>query len=91
MKTTAQAAAARIVLADTAREIRNRFRASRKSVPNSLDLVVARRRGLKTADGIATLAGTMLDGGYTSTEAVAVLGALSAQIVEMEAARRRAA
>jgi hypothetical protein len=88
MKMTAKASEARIALADTARIIRNRFRASRQIVPNSLDLVVARRRGLKTADGIATLAGTMLDGGFSTTEAATLLGSLAEQIVETEARRR---
>lgn len=89
MRTTAKAQEARVALADTAREIRNRFRAARRAVPNSLDLVVSRRRGLKTADGLASLAGTMLDGGFTASEAATVLGSLAEQIVEQEVQHRR--
>lgn len=79
---------ARVILADSAREIRARFRASRKPVSNALDLVVARRRGLKTADGLAMLAGTMLDGGYSQTEASGAIAKLGERIVAQEVSRR---
>lgn len=72
---------ARVVVADECRAIRQRFRASRKVVPDTLDLMAARRRGVKLADHLETLASTMLAGGYTAQEAQTALAQLTGRIV----------
>ena len=79
---------ARVIVRDACREIRARFRASRSYVTPYLDDIVGGRRGLKTADQLAHLAGDMLSGGYTADEASAALARMGRRIVQAEAQKR---
>jgi hypothetical protein len=61
--------AARLAVAETARVIRARLRASRRPVDPQVDEYAGRRRGVRTADGLRFLAATMIGGGYSAAEA----------------------
>lgn len=84
----AKPAAHRVIARDTCREIRARFRSCRQSVDPYLDDLVIGRRGVKMADQLATLADTMLSGGYTEQEAAHALAVMSQRIVMARAHSR---
>ena len=81
-------AAHRIIARDICREIRARFRASRQAVDPYLHAMVGGQRGVKMADQLATLADTMLSGGYTEQEAAQALAVMSQRIVMARAHSR---
>lgn len=89
-RTRAAVTPARRIVADEARLLRARLRASRQPVDKQVDEIAGQRRGLKIADGLALFAAEMLGGGFGEQEATAVLGRLGARIVAAEAAKRRA-
>jgi hypothetical protein len=78
----------RAIVRDACREIRARFRASRKGVDPYLDDFVGGRRGVKAADQLNLLADTMLSGGYSPAEASEALAKMSNRIVTARAQQR---
>ncbi len=76
--------AARIAIADTARGIRARFRASRRSVDPNIDEMVAQRRVVITARHLTLLTDSLLATG-TTAEAKAEFTRMTSQIVDARA------
>lgn len=81
---------ARLIVWDTARELRDRLRASRRLVDKNVDEIAGRRRGVTVADGLAFLAAEMLSGGICEQEVTARIARMGGDIVATEAAKRRA-
>lgn len=80
---------ARIVVADTARSLRARLRASRRYVSPQLDEYASRKRGSRTADGLLLFAAWALEAS-TDAESAAQLVAEMGQRIVAEVARDRA-
>ena len=78
--------AARRIVADEARGIRLRLRASRLSVSKNLDEMARGARGVKLADQLSELADAMLSGPWTRAEAEEAVARLARRIVQSRAA-----
>ncbi len=80
-----RATAARRIVADEARQIRLRLRASRLAVTKQLDEMARGARGVKLADHLAELADTMLSGPWTPEEAEETAAHIARRIVQERA------
>ena len=78
--------AARRIVADEARDIRLRLRASRLSVSKNLDEMARGARGVKLADQLSELVDAMLSGPWTTQEAEEAVVRLARRIVQSRAA-----
>lgn len=77
----------RRIVADEARDIRMRLRASRLSVTKQLDEMARGARGAKLADHLSELADAMLSGPWSEEEAEEAAARIARRIVR-ERARR---
>lgn len=86
-RTRSRATVERQIVADEARQIRLRLRASRLAAPKQLDEMAGGRRGVKLADHLSELADVMLAGRWTPEEAKAAVARLSMRIVDARVRR----
>lgn len=86
-RTRPRATVERQIVADEARQIRLRLRASRLAAPKQLDEMAGGRRGVKLADHLSELADVMLAGLWTPEEAKAAVARLSMRIVDARVRR----
>jgi hypothetical protein len=77
-----QSTAARRIVADEARAIRLRLRASRMAVTKQLDEMARGARGVKLADQLCELADAMLAGPWSAQEAEEAAACLARRIVQ---------
>jgi hypothetical protein len=77
----------RRIVADGAREIRLRLRASRLAVSKNLDEMARGARGVKLADHLSEMADAMLSGPWTVEEAEEAAARMARQIVQARARR----
>ena len=80
-----RATVARRIVADEARQIRLRLRASRLAVSKNLDDMARGARGVKLADQLSELADTMLTGPWSPGEAEEAAARLARRIVQERA------
>lgn len=82
-----RATVARRIVADEARQIRLRLRASRLAVSKNLDDMARGARGVKLADQLSELADTMLAGPWSPSEAEEAAARIARRIVQDRARR----